>query len=1024
VAERGEVRKTVTVLFADVVSSTALGEQLDPEALRRVMSRYFEAARGAVERHGGTVEKFIGDAVMAVFGVPTVHEDDALRGVRAADDLRSSLLTLNEHLERDSGVSLELRIGLNTGEVVAGRGESLVTGDAVNVAKRFEEAAGAGEILVGEQTHRLVRDAVEAEPVEPLALKGKGATVSAFRVLSVKVGVLERPRRLDSPMVGRDRERRLLEQAYERAVGERACHLFTVLGAAGVGKSRLVEEFLDEIAESATVARGRCLPYGEGITFWPLLEIVRQLHGEDVVSGIAAQLEEDENAGLIAERVAAAVGLGDAGGSGEETFWAARKLFEAHAHQRPLVVVFDDVQWGEPTFLDLVEHVTDWSRDAPILAVCMARPELLDKRPGWGGGKFNATSVLLEPLGEDDSAQLIVNLLGRAELAPAVRARVAQAAEGNPLFVEEMLAMLIDDGLLERSNGSWVATGDLSKVSVPPTIQALLGARLDGLAPEERSVAERASIEGKIFHRGAVRELSPAESREDLSRHLQALVRKELVRPDRADFPGEDAFRFRHLLIRDAAYEAMPKELRASLHERFAGWLEAAVGGRVPEYEEVLGYHFEQAYRYRLELGPADDEARELGLRGAERLGSAGERALARGDVPAAVRLLGRAVALLHTDSPSRPRLLCDLGQALTDQGEFEQAETVLAEARAAAEELDEPVLGAIAALRSAWVESLAATRPIDQAHTEFAQLLRKLEALGDQRGIAEASFLLGIHLMWKGHHAEAMTVVDRAASLARASGESRIAARSASWLLLGSVWGPLPVSKGLRLCDRVMAESGENPYLEGFADVVRGSLHAMAGRWEKSKAHAEAGWARLDDLGQHVTSSSSRMAVAQVYLAAGRPGEAEQLLQRAYDALEPIGEKGYLSTIAAMLGLARCAQERYDEAEGYARTAEELGAADDLTTGTLGRAALAEVLLTRGELTEALTLTDEALGLIEETDFISDRVLVLMSRAAVFKAAGELERMQAVIVEAVDLCERKELVSALPRLQRIAGEA
>jgi class 3 adenylate cyclase/tetratricopeptide (TPR) repeat protein len=1023
VTERGEVRKTVTVLFADVVSSTALGEQLDPEALRRVMSRYFEAARTAMERHGGTVEKFIGDAVMAVFGIPTLHEDDALRGMRAADELRSSLLTLNEQLETDSGVTLELRIGLNTGEVVAGRGESLVTGDAVNVAKRFEEAAGAGEILVGEPTHRLIRDAVEAEPVEPLTLKGKGATVSAFRVLSVREGVPERARRLDSPMVGRDREQHLLEQGYERAVGERACHLFTVLGAAGVGKSRLVGEFLDEIAESATVARGRCLPYGEGITFWPLLEIVRQLHGEDVAS-IAAQLEGDENAGLIAERVAAAVGLGDAGGSGEETLWAARKLFEAHAHERPLVVVFDDIQWGEPTFLDLVEHVADWSRDAPILVVCMARPELLDKRPGWGGGKFNATSVLLEPLGEDDSAQLIVNLLGRAELAPAVRARVARAAEGNPLFVEEMLAMLIDDGLLERSNGgSWVATGDLSKVSVPPTIHALLAARLDGLAPEERSVAERASVEGKVFHRGAVSELSPAEAREDLAVHLRALVRKELVRPDRADFPGEDAFRFRHLLIRDAAYEAMPKELRAALHERFAGWLERSVGERIAEYEEVLGYHFEQAHRYRRELGPADEHATALGAKGAERLGSAGKRALARGDVPAAVSLFDRAVDLLPTDA-TRVELLCDLGQALTDVGDFQRAEAVLAEAKVAADELNEPALGAIADLRSAWVRSLGATRPIAEARTEFEELLRQLEGLGHERGIAEASFLLGVHLMWKGRHEEAMVAVDRATSLARASGDRRIASQSASWLVVGSVWGPLPVSQGLDLCDRVLAESGDNPYLEGFVGILRGSLSAMAGRWEESKSHAEAGWSRLDDLGQRVTSSSSRMAVAQAYLVADRPGEAESFLRTAYEVLEPMGEKGYLSTIAAMLGLATSAQERYDEAERYARTAAELGAADDLTTGTLRRAALAEVLVWRGELDRAESLVDEALGLLEGTDFVSDRVLVLITQATVNEARGNHEQAQAALDEAVGLCERKEMVSALPRLKRLAAEA
>jgi tetratricopeptide (TPR) repeat protein len=506
--------------------------------------------------------------------------------------------------------------------------------------------------------------------------------------------------------------------------------------------------------------------------------------------------------------------------------------------------------------------------------------------------------------------------------------------------------------------------------------------------------------------------------------HLQALVRKELVRPDRAAFPGEDAFRFRHLLIRDAAYEAMPKELRAALHERFAGWLEGTVGERVVEFEEVLGYHFEQAHRYRLELGPADEHAKELGAKGAQRLGSAGERALARGDVPAAVSLLDRAVELLPADDATRAELLCDLGHALTDLGEFDRAETVLAEAKAAAGELNLPALGAIAALRSAWVQSLVASRPIAAAHVEFEEFLRELEGLGHERGIAEASFLLGIHLMWKGHHEEAMLAVDRAASLARASGDSRIASRSAAWLLVGSVWGPLPVSRGLDLCDRVLDESGDNPYLEGFANVVRGSLHAMAGRWEESKSQAEAGWARLDDLGQHVTSSSSRMTVAQAYLAAGRPYEAEQLLQGAYDVLEPIGEKGYLSTIAAMLALARCAQKRYDEAERYASTAEELGASDDRTTGTLRRAALAEVLLSRGELEEAERLTIEALGLLEGTDFVSDRVLVLMTRAAVFKASGEREKMQAVIDEAVGLCKQKELVSPLPRLERLAADA
>ena len=563
-----EVRKTVTVVFSDVTGSTALGEQLDPESLRRVMGRYFDEMKSVVEAHEGMVEKFIGDAVMAVFGIPVLHEDDALRAIRAAAEMREHLGALNEELERDWGVRIEVRTGVNTGEVVAGdasSGQRFATGDAVNVAKRFEEAAPPGEILLGEPTYRLVRDAVEVDAVE---LKGKGEPVRAFRLLSIEAGAEGRARRLDSPMVGREREKASLEQAYERAVDDRACHLFTVLGAAGVGKSRLVAEFLDAAQGKATVVRGRCLPYGEGITFWPLLEIVRALFGDDFVSTIASRLGEDENAEVISARVGAALGAVAGAGPTEETFWAVRKLFEAQAHDRPLVVLFDDLQWAEPTLLDLIEHIADWAREASILLICLARPELLDERPSWAGGKFNATSVLLERLSDGESAELVQNLLGQVGLSDEVRARITTAAEGNPLFVEEMLRMLIDDGLLERSNGDWVPTGDLDAVAVPPTIHALLSARLDRLAGDERAVIERGSVEGKVFHRGAVAELSPQQDRGEVSAHLQSLVRKELVRPDQAEFRGEDAFRFRHLLIRDAAYESMPKEVRADLHER------------------------------------------------------------------------------------------------------------------------------------------------------------------------------------------------------------------------------------------------------------------------------------------------------------------------------------------------------------------------------------------------------------------------------------------------------------------------
>ncbi len=572
-----ETRKTVTVLFCDVAGYTETGERLDPEALRRLQSRYFDDARVALERHGATVEKFIGDAVMAVFGTPQLHEDDALRAVRAALELRKAIEELG----------LEARIGINTGEVVAGSGDALVTGDSVNVAARLEQAAEPGVILIGESTQRLLSGAVTSELAGPVEAKGKAEPLRAWRLVDVRADAEAVPRRLDSPLVGREREHAALRQAYDRAAQERSCHLFTILGAAGVGKSRLAAELVAEVRVRARVATGRCLPYGEGITYWPLHELLIDV--------------DDERARPAQELLKAELS------SPEELFLIVRKLLETLAREQPLLVVFDDVHWADPTFLDLVDHVSDLSRDAPILLVCLARPDLLDQRPGWGGGKLNATSVLLEPLAEEDCERLISSFLGQSELEQEARSRILEAAEGNPLFVEEMLEMLIDDGLLERNNGSWVASRDLSEVAVPPTIQALLAARLDRLSDEERAVAQRGAVEGKVFHHGAVSELAPESIRRRLSAHLLSLVRKELVRPYEAEFAGEDAYRFRHLLIRDAAYQSLSKADRAQLHERFASWLEGRLGGADEDYEEILGYHLEQAYRCRVELGSPDD---------------------------------------------------------------------------------------------------------------------------------------------------------------------------------------------------------------------------------------------------------------------------------------------------------------------------------------------------------------------------------------------------------------------------------
>src|SRR5579884_3093810 len=411
-----QARKVVTALFCDVTGSTALGEDLDPEVLRGVLNRYFAEMRSIIERHGGTVEKFIGDAVMAVFGIPTVHEDDALRAVRAAGEIRERLPAIAQEV----GVELRFRTGVNTGPVLVGEGENLAVGDAVNVAARLEQAAEPGEIVLGEETLALARDAVEVGEVRQLELKGKSEPVAGYPLLAV---VGEASRRFATPMVGRRNELAHLRVVYDQAVQDRSCRLFTVLGSAGVGKSRLIAEFLAGL--EARVVRGRCLSYGEGITYWPVVEILKQvgtLPDGDAARPLRSLLEEtDEPA------------------SAEEIAWGFRKLLEQEAETQPLVVVLDDLHWAEEKLLDLVEHISDLSRGAPLLLLCMARPELLERRPSWGGGKWNASTVLLEPLDAAETERLLSELGGVPE---ELGSRIIRVAEGNPLFLEEMLALL------------------------------------------------------------------------------------------------------------------------------------------------------------------------------------------------------------------------------------------------------------------------------------------------------------------------------------------------------------------------------------------------------------------------------------------------------------------------------------------------------------------------------------------------------------------------------------------------------
>ena len=902
-----EVRKTVTVLFCDVTGSTAMGERLDPESTRRVMGRYFEAMREAIERHGGTVEKFIGDAVMAVFGVPVVHEDDALRAVRAAADMRTALAALNDELERDWGVRIESRIGVNTGEVVTGEGDSIATGDAVNVAARLEQHAAPGEALLGESTYRLVRDAVTTEPVEPVVAKGKSQPLAAFRLTGLVEGAEFIPRRLDSPLVGRENELAQLQRAFDHAVSERVAYQFTLLGPAGIGKSRLVRELHDRV--DATLLTGRCLPYGEGITYWPLMEI----------DPLASQLDFEANRDEIALNT--------------------RRILERLARNQPLVVVFDDLQWAEPTFLDLVDHVTDLARDAPILLVCSARPELLDARPGWGGGKLNATTMLLEALSETESTQLVDNLLARVNAD--LKAQIAVAAEGNPLYLEEMLAM--------------VAEGRNGEFAVPPTIQALLAARLDHLAPDERAAVECAAIQGQEFRHDALVTLVPNQLAGRLADVYQSLVRKDLIRP-----AGDDTSRFKHLLLRDAAYEALPKEQRAGLHERFADWMEATA----PELGEILGYHLEQAYRYRAELGPVDAAGEELARRAAGLLAAAGQRAADRSDVHATINLLERAVRLLPEDDPEAVALYPELGTAIADGGDLEAPAVLYRKA----EELGDPVTSVRARVRLVWLELLRGA-PQAEAEGVLEAALAEAERLGDEPLVAELLWRLAVLNAWLGDNRRGEQLLRRALALADSLDDPQLRSHVLYWMGLILMWGETPVDDALRECEEFLriVELGQMAQTELL--VVQGTLLAMKGEFERGRQLAAKGREALFELGQTVQYAAISQPIAIVELLAGDDAAAERLLREAHEILEAAGERGYLSTVDGLLALALAHQHRYDEAETFADHAREIGSEDDHITQLYWRVAKAHVARHRGEHAEAERLAAEVISFTTDYD-------------------------------------------------------
>jgi class 3 adenylate cyclase/tetratricopeptide (TPR) repeat protein len=1017
-----EVRKTVTVVFCDLKGSTSLGEKLDSESLREVLDVYFSAMRQVLERHGGTVEKYIGDAIMAVFGLPRLHEDDALRAVRAALEMGTVLEKLNVRLQATWGVRLQNRTGVNTGEVITGDAaarQRLATGDTINVAARLEQAAPDGEVLIGDATFRLVKDAVTAEPMEPLELKGKSTRVRAHRLTGVS-GDEAITRRADLPFVGRERELGHMVDAFGRALEYSHCEVVTVLGQAGMGKSRLIEEFVRHVGGRAQVLRGRCLPYGDGITFWPIAEALRQAAGiffEDREEEARAKLrslagEGREDAAL---RIWSLIGSGSGGYSKDELLWSVRYVLDTIARRRPLVVIFDDIHWAEPIFLDLIEHVADTSDGVPLLIVCAARHELLDEHPGFLGGRHGAHRVELRELSRSDTARVLGNLIGDVQLPLGLEHRILSVADGNPLFAEQMTSMLIDSGVVGGQDGRWAFTDGYDDVTIPPNISSLLASRLDHLPPLERGLVERAAVIGLEFPSPAVAALvTDSDLESDLAPQLSALCGKRLVRPIDMRPDGTD-YQFSHILVRDAAYDRLLKRTRARLHERYADWLLKLSGTRAAEFEEIIGYHLEQSFLYRAELGPVDAHGRSLGERAAGHLGVAGLKAIDRGDMPGAASLLQRAAALLNEGHPDQPRLLLGAGEALTDAGELAAAGAALEAARNGAALLGNDAVGRSAELAGLHLRyTTDSTSAHDSIVARVRELLPVLEEAADHHGLVRAWRLLTHAYMTATRWGMAVEAGEQAVHHAEQAGDEGMATRFLGMLAVSVLYGPTAVDEAITYCEGVLSRAAEDRKSVAITEAALAHLEAMRGNFEVARTRYRRSRALLEEFGWRVEAALTSLDSAPVEMLAGDLEAAERELRKDYRTLQEMGERNYISTTAGLLAEGLYRQGRYPDSAEFVAVCRDLASPDDVASQFLWRCVQAKLLARDRQYEQSGTIIAEAIELIGGSDWLDWQGDGLMDLAEICQLRGRTgDAVEAAAQASVRFTAKGNIVSA-----------
>ena len=940
-------RKLATVLFVDIVDSTRFVTAADPEVVRRRVNEFFETVSECITRHGGIVEKFAGDAVMAAFGVPQSHEDDAQRAIRAALAVREAL----EDLE------LRARIGIEAGEVVVeGYDSTFATGEAVNLAARLQSAARPDEILVGPTAYRLAASCLVVEDAGPLELKGIDGPLRAWRVVDMLEGP-GRPLVSRAPLVGRDAELQLLENTFDRALRDRRAHLFTIYGEAGVGKSRLTREFLDGV-ERASVLMGRALPYGEGVTYWPLGEMVKAAAGisdDDPLEEAFEKLRECCAEDAVADVLGLAAGLMEAlegERSPQEIAWAAREVMQGIADVQPLILRFEDIHWAEPPLLDLIEHLADWVR-APVLILCLARPELLDARPGWGGGRVRSTAISLEPLSEEESAELVEHLLNQLAGAAGERPRslpqeAIDRAEGNPLFVEETIRMLIESG------GSKAETD-----RVPDTLQALIAARIDHLAPEAKTLLQRASVIGRVFWKGALGYLSPDVPEQDAP--LDDLLQREfLLREPRSSISGETAYRFKHALIREVAYVGMAKLARAQYHARFAEWLAERTG---EELVEIRAYHLDQAVEFLTELEGAPPE--ELAAETAEALVKAAKRAIAREAYGNARTLALRAVELRSTLAA---RYIA--ARAAWRLQDWHAVQVEMAKVRDQAVDEDETVIRALAltalgeALIKREADAVGARALVDEA----------LELLaGEDDPVAHFDALSARAMVgaWLGSQEDYVRFMERAYSIAldaRRKDLQTIAAQA----LAGAHLVALELDEAELLITRALELAGESGSVRArmSATLSYGWFLRLKGEYDAAETVIQEVRATAEELGLEPTIAASLLTLGWIARRQGELRKSEKLFREAVRLTSGRGDRGLLPDYQAALATTLADLGKIDEAERLALEASENAVPEDTSCQVFAISALASVRAAQHRDDEARDLFQSAIELARKSNF------------------------------------------------------